>query len=117
VKAVQTVDHHSQLVAAPRLSRHVAIDVFEAQHDPTAFVVDPQQSSYGTLRWQRRHHLSFATVQARCIGVSKLADSFDETATIIAGADPRRQAWRETAGLSHRFDNGAADAFFDRPPH
>src|SRR5712664_3607074 len=112
-----TIDHRTKLVAAPRLSGHTAVDVLEAKRYPTALVVCQEQSRHRRLGRQRSHHDALASMQGRRIGIRLLADGLDETPAAIAGADPRRQAWRKTAGLSHRFHNGAADSFFDSSLH
>ena len=117
MKAVKTIDHHTKLVAAPRLIGHTAVDVLEAKRYPTALVVCPEQSRHRRLGRQRRHYDRLASMHARRIGIRLLADGLDETPAAIAGADSRRQPGRKTTGLSHRFHNGAADALFDRSLH
>ncbi len=41
MQTLEAIDHQAQLVLAPGLSRHVAIDILETERDPTRFVVAP----------------------------------------------------------------------------
>src|SRR5438445_546503 len=57
------------------------------------------------------------TMEAWRVRVCLHAHGLDKATATIAGAQPRREARRETAGLRNRLHHAAADAFLDRTPH
>src|SRR2546430_251754 len=72
-------DDKGQVGVGPWLEWMPALDVLQRQCHPAALVVRPQQSGYGSDRWERGENACLPAVDAWSVRIRLLADAFMNT--------------------------------------